>query len=138
MIGLRVSAAIGGSALACLAVAGVASASVANAPRPLSQVSSSSLTPTDLSSTQVAGLHAGNTAELAAEISSGGTKWLDAFGVRDIQAVEVDQVTGAIRVLTSEKVGSRAVDFPGTSVVATVDGGATVVFQAGQNDGSAS
>ena len=64
---------------------------------------------------------------LAADISAGGDQWLQALGVRDIQAVEINELTGELTVQTSGEASRAKLAVEG--VMIAIDGGATVDFQ---------
>lgn len=72
-------------------------------------------------------LEPGALRQLASDISAGGDEWLQALGVRDIQAVEINEITGELTVQTSGAVSRANLTVDGVKIA--VDGGATVDFQ---------
>lgn len=64
---------------------------------------------------------------LASDISAGGDQWLQTLGVRDIQAVEINELTGELTVQTSGEVSRAKLTVDGVKIA--IDGGATVAFQ---------
>lgn len=66
---------------------------------------------------------------MASEISAGGDTWLHILGVKDIQAVEVNQTTGELTVRTSGAGSAATITVHGVKI--TIVGGASVHYQVG-------
>lgn len=64
---------------------------------------------------------------LASDISAGGAQWLKTLGVRDIQAVEINELTGELTVRASGGGSPAKVTVNGVKI--TVDSGAAIDFQ---------
>jgi len=65
--------------------------------------------------------------QLASDISAGGDQWLQTLGVRDIQAVEINERTGELTVQTSGEARRAKLTVDGVKI--TIGGGARVDFQ---------